>query len=144
MSKRPERWQTHGPWAAKIGQAGERVKLHPAPPTCSGLPRLLFHKPRNEVGLALRRGRDLGRVIDLQLVWLPALGNCCLSILQSDAIKFVMILLLSQSLRIGQSLGKGKYGFQMIATSYLRIVFEPSLEDLPVCFGNSFIQPGNA
>ena len=97
-------------------------------------------------GLSFAEGTGFGEsqtAIDLQLVWLPALGNSCLSILRSDAIKVVMILLLSQSLQIRQSLGKGKYGFQMIATIYLRIIFEASLEDLPVCFSNSFIQPGN-
>ena len=47
MPKWPGRWQTHGPWAA--GQAGQRVKLHSAPIACSGLPWLLFYKPKNEL-----------------------------------------------------------------------------------------------
>lgn len=54
-----------------------------------------------------------------------------------------MILLLSQNLPGGPSLGKGKYEPQMIATIDLRITFEPHLEDVPVYFSNSLTQLGN-
>lgn len=54
-----------------------------------------------------------------------------------------MILLLSQNLPGGPSLGKGKYESQMIAAIDLRITFEPHLEDVLVCFSNSLTQLGH-
>lgn len=72
-------------------------------------------------------GRNWGEgetAIDLQMVLTSCAGSSCSGILQPDAIKVIIILLLSPNTGGGQRVRKEKYGFQMVADICLESIFE--------------------